>query len=91
MSTAELAVIIQRLDRLEALFINLVDKVNMEDIPYLLGQSDMEHLLRCKRSYIHTLIENSILPKPYKIGGKNLWKRSEVLPAIDKAMEMNQE
>ena len=88
MSTAELT---QRLNRLEMLLIELKTNVESEDVPPYLSHCDMECLLRCKKTFIYTLMDQGILPRPYKLMGKNLWKRSEVLSAIEKAMGMNQE
>ena len=86
MSTAELQ---ERLNRLEALITQIANTAKIE-APYL-SLDDMECLLRCKRTFVYELVKDGVLPAPYKLRGKNLWKRSEVLPAIDKALEMNKE
>lgn len=80
----QLEFVYSRLGRIEDMLYTILER--NEQLKQYMGIAEMKDLLSCSRGFIYLLIEDGLLPEPYRLRGKNIWKRKEVLPHIEKAL-----
>jgi predicted DNA-binding transcriptional regulator AlpA len=55
----------------------------MNGLEEMLSSKDIQKSLGVTRECLQRWIKNTDFPKPYKVVGKNLWKKSEIEAYID--------
>lgn len=80
----QLEFIDNRLGRIEAMLFTVLER--HETLKQYMGLPEMKDLLSCSRGFIYALVEDGLLPEPYKLRGKTIWKRKEVIPHIEQAL-----
>ena len=57
----------------------------MTEQSLLLSDVQAGHLLGVSRGTIWRCVKEGSLPKPIKLGGRTLWRRDEIMAAIERA------